>query len=76
MKSSLSLSDFFCSVTSLITPTNRLNSSSGFILAKLISTGVSVELKGFFGNYSLVIDGEEYEIGLHKNGKTEIELLL
>lgn len=35
-----------------------------------------VELKGFFGNYSIIIDGEEYEIGLHKNGKTEIELLL
>ena len=35
-----------------------------------------VELNGFFGNYSLVIDGKEYEIGLHKNGKTELELLL
>ena len=35
-----------------------------------------VELNGFFGNYSIVIDGKEYEIGLHKNGKTELELLL
>ena len=35
-----------------------------------------VELEGFFGNYSLVIDGKEYEIGLHKDEKTEIELLL
>lgn len=35
-----------------------------------------VELKGFFGDYALVIDGEEYKIGLHKNGESEIELLL
>ena len=35
-----------------------------------------VELKGFFGDYALVIDGEEYKIGLHRNGESEIELLL